>query len=81
MKVIKKVYSILADTVIAFLLSLIAIVVLYAFFAIFSDAGAKGMTYIKSIYFYFVIEHVVSSLILVIVVMIFITPRLFARFD
>ncbi|MHA8044957.1 hypothetical protein ACT9T1_13545 (plasmid) [Staphylococcus xylosus] len=81
MKVIKKGYNLLADTIIATLLILIGIVVLYAVVAPFSEVGAKGMAYIQNLYFYFVTERVVFSLILVIVVMIFITPRLFARFD
>lgn len=76
MSVIKKTYDMLADLTISGLLSIILIIGLFVCLTPFSDSASKGMTYINNSYFFFLAEHVVLSLILVIGSMIFITPRL-----
>lgn len=79
MKNIKKIYNIIADTIIALLLSIIMVVALYVFIAPFSEVASIGMTNIKTLYFFYLTEHVVASLILTIGVTIFITPRICKR--
>ena len=75
MKFIKKTYDLLANMIISTLLSIIIMVGLFALLSPFSESASKGMTFIKNLYFFFVIEHVVFSLIVVIGIMVFIIPR------